>query len=91
MERSRAVNRTASFVFLIGESHYGVVTAAVLDETAGEHSFTSALALQAFNELAPTIAELVGAPEQRADAASACAATAPRDAEAASPTRTPSR
>lgn len=88
---SRAVNRTASFVFLIGESHYGVVTAQVLDETAAEHSFTSALALQAFNELAPTIAELVGAPEQRAQAAADAVAKPQQRGEAVPASAAPPR
>lgn len=65
---SRAINRTASFAFFVGEVHYGVVTAQVLGEKADEYEFTSALALQAFNALAPAIAELVSGPTQRVEA-----------------------
>jgi membrane peptidoglycan carboxypeptidase len=64
---SRAINRTASFAFFVGETHYGVITAQVLGEKADEYAFTSALALQAFNVLAPAIAELVSEPSQRVE------------------------
>ena len=72
---SRAINRTASFVFFVGESHYGVVTAQVHGESAADHSFTSALALHAFNTLAPSIANLVAGPSQQVEVG---AATPPR-------------
>lgn len=65
MVASRAVNRTASFVFFVGEGHYGVITAQVFGSAASEHTFTSALALRAFETLAPSIADVVaGSPAQ---------------------------
>ncbi|UCE01349.1 MAG: transglycosylase domain-containing protein [Candidatus Latescibacterota bacterium] len=65
---SRVVNRTASFVFFLGEHHYGVVTALVPGEAARDYSFTSALALQAFKVLAPAIEPLVSNDVRQADA-----------------------
>ena len=59
---SRAINRTATFAFLIGEHHYGVVTTLVTGSRAGNYSFTSALALQVFKTLAPAIEPLVQGP-----------------------------
>ncbi len=52
---SRPLNRTASFVFFIDALHYGVITAHVDGEAAGDFDFTSALALQVFNTLAPVL------------------------------------
>jgi membrane peptidoglycan carboxypeptidase len=65
---SRVVNRTASFVFFLGEKHYGVVTAMVPGEAARDYTFTSALALQAFKVLAPAIEPLVSNDVRQADA-----------------------
>jgi membrane peptidoglycan carboxypeptidase len=59
---SRAINRTATFAFLIGEHHYGVVTTLVTGSRAENYSFTSALALQVFKTLAPAIEPLVQVP-----------------------------
>ena len=41
---SRATNRTATFVFYIGERYYGVITAFVQGREAGNYHFTSSLA-----------------------------------------------
>jgi membrane peptidoglycan carboxypeptidase len=40
---SQAINRTATFVFFIGERHFGVITAFVPGDTAADFRFTSAL------------------------------------------------
>jgi membrane peptidoglycan carboxypeptidase len=57
---SRAINRTATFVFLIGDRFFGTVTAYVPGPEADKFSFTSALPVQLFRELAPSLAPLFG-------------------------------
>jgi membrane peptidoglycan carboxypeptidase len=52
---SRAISRTAAFVFHVGDRHYGVVTASVAGPAAGDHRFTSALPLAVLKILAPEI------------------------------------
>jgi hypothetical protein len=52
---SRAVNRTATFVFYIGERYFGVITAFVAGPEASRYRFTSALPVAALKLLAPAI------------------------------------
>ncbi len=52
---SRATNRTATFVFYIGERYYGVITAYVQGREAGNYHFTSALPVTLLKLLAPSI------------------------------------
>lgn len=59
---ARSLNRTASFVFLVEDRHYGVVTAYVPGEAAEGYRFTSALAIRLFQELVPVIGELISGP-----------------------------
>ncbi|HKQ60126.1 MAG TPA: transglycosylase domain-containing protein [Candidatus Polarisedimenticolaceae bacterium] len=59
---SRVVNRTAAFVFSIGDRFYGTVTAYVPGEAAGNYRFTSALAVQVFRQIAPALTPLLEAP-----------------------------
>jgi len=63
--RSEVMNRTAAFVFLIGDRFYGVATAYVSGEAAAEFRFTSALAVQLFRHLAPALQPLVAATSDR--------------------------
>jgi hypothetical protein len=49
------------FAFLVGERHFGVVTAYVAGPSAAEYRFTSALPLEVLRALEPAIAPLVGA------------------------------
>jgi membrane peptidoglycan carboxypeptidase len=56
---SRAVSRTASFVFTIGDDFFGMVSAYVEGEASGNYYFTSSLALQAFRTLADDVQPLV--------------------------------
>ncbi|HXX46883.1 MAG TPA: penicillin-binding transpeptidase domain-containing protein, partial [Myxococcota bacterium] len=60
---SRVVNRTATFVFLIDERYYGVITAYVHGPDAAAFAFTSSLPAQLFRMLAPTISPLLAEPE----------------------------
>jgi len=52
---SRALNRTATFVFYIGDRHFGTLTAFVTGAEADQYSFTSALPVQILKVLAPQI------------------------------------
>jgi len=52
---ARAVNRTATFVFYIGDRYFGVVTASVLGKDADHYRFTSALPVTVLKLLAPAI------------------------------------
>ena len=48
-------NRTAAFVFFIGDRFYGTVTAHVPGREAGEYGFTSALPVQLFTQIVPAV------------------------------------
>ena len=71
----RVVNRTATFVFLLGDRFYGTVTAFVQGERAAGYTFTSALAVQILKDLAPQLMPLV---ESEGPPASALAQTQSR-------------
>jgi membrane peptidoglycan carboxypeptidase len=53
--KSRAVSRTATFVFFIGERYFGVITAYVPGQSAQNYNFTSALPVQILKNLAPEL------------------------------------
>ncbi len=52
---SRAINRTATFVFYIGENHFGTLTAFVPGRAAEGFRFTSALPVQVLKGMAPIL------------------------------------
>lgn len=52
---SRSVNRTATFVFYIGDRYFGVITAFVNGKAASDYRFTSSLPLAVLKTLAPAI------------------------------------
>jgi cell division protein FtsI/penicillin-binding protein 2 len=58
---SRAVNRTAAFVFFIGDRFFGTVLAFVPDQAAANYAFTSALAVQILKDLEPRLMPLLTA------------------------------
>lgn len=58
---SRVVNRTATFIFVIDDRFYGVITAFVHGPDAASFAFTSSLPSQIFKTLAPTLSPLLGA------------------------------
>ena len=64
---SRAVNRTATFVFFIGDRHFGVITAYVPGALADSYDFTSGLPVQILKTMAPQLAPYV-----QPDSASDC-------------------
>ncbi len=55
LKTSKAINRTAAFVFFIGDRFFGVMTAFVPGAEADEYSFTSKLPLTVLKLLAPAI------------------------------------
>ena len=83
---SRAINRTASFVFVAGESFFGMISAHVPGEEAGQYTFTSTLALQAFRALAPAVEPLVSDSEARHAAVKAAMSRAAAAARVAAAT-----
>lgn len=56
---SKAVNRTAAFVFIIGDRFFGTVVAFVPGADAGSYRFTSALPVQVFTRLMAEIRPFV--------------------------------
>lgn len=56
---SRAVNRSATFVFLIGDRYFGTITAYVHEPYAADYNFTSALTVQLLKSLIPALQPLV--------------------------------
>ena len=56
---SRAVSRAATFAFIVGERHYGVITAYVHGDEAADYGFTSALATEVFRRIAPALVPVV--------------------------------
>jgi membrane peptidoglycan carboxypeptidase len=62
---SRAVDRTATFVFFIGDRFFGTVTAYVRGPEADRYHFTSALAVQLLKSLSPQLQPLFGTPPVR--------------------------
>jgi len=73
---SRAVNRTATFVFFIGERHFGVITAYVPGSLADKYEFTSGLPVQILKIMAPQLLPYL----DPAGTASCGATTPPRGA-----------
>ncbi|MEA2624709.1 MAG: hypothetical protein QOD06_754 [Candidatus Binatota bacterium] len=59
---ARPVNRTATFVFYVGDRYFGVVTAYVPGEIAGRYRFTSALPVTVVKLLAPAISKKLAEP-----------------------------
>jgi membrane peptidoglycan carboxypeptidase len=61
---SRVVNRTAAFVFTVGDRHFGTIVAFVPGSEASRFNFTSALPVQIFRHLTPALAPLFAEVEE---------------------------
>jgi membrane peptidoglycan carboxypeptidase len=61
---SRYVNRSATFVFNIGERFFGSMTAYVRGPEAANYDFTSALPVQLLTQLAPALMPLIEPPRE---------------------------
>ena len=57
---SRPVDRTATFVFFIGDRFFGTITAYVSGPETGSAHFTSALAVELLRVLSPALDDLTG-------------------------------
>jgi membrane peptidoglycan carboxypeptidase len=64
---SKVVNRTATFVFYVGDRFFGVITAHVHGPVAAEYRFTSALPAQLLKILAPALSPLLTGDTQTAE------------------------
>jgi hypothetical protein len=58
----RIVDRTATFVFFLGDRFFGTITAYVPGAAAGQYHFTSALAVQLLKAIRPELEPLLAAP-----------------------------
>jgi membrane peptidoglycan carboxypeptidase len=58
IKESRAVNRSATFVFFIGDRFFGTLTAFVPGAAAADYAFTSSLSAQVLKNLLPTLKPL---------------------------------
>jgi hypothetical protein len=76
---SRAVNRTATFVFYIGDRYFGVISSSVLGKEAEGYRFTSSLPVTILRLLAPALNERFAV-----DAQLLTSGTSARDAPATS-------
>ncbi|WP_411566325.1 transglycosylase domain-containing protein [Pseudomonas orientalis] len=56
---SKSINRTATFVFYLGDHHYGTLTAFVPGSSAQGFKFTSALPVQVLKGMAPILTPYV--------------------------------
>ena len=62
---SRALNRTATFVFYLGDNHFGTLTAFVSGRSANAFSFTSALPLQVLKGMVPILQPYINEANQQ--------------------------
>jgi len=58
----RVVDRTATFVFFLGDRFFGTITAYVPGAIAGNYHFTSAIAVQLLKAIEPQLDPLLGSP-----------------------------
>lgn len=61
----RTLNRTATFVFYLGDNHFGTLTAFVSGRSAKAFSFTSALPLQVLKGMVPILQPYINAANQQ--------------------------
>ncbi len=59
VSEDRAIDRTATVVFFVGDRFYGAITAFVAGSAADRYTFTSALPLQILRMLGPTLEGLL--------------------------------
>lgn len=82
-----ARNRTATFVFYLGERHFGTLTAYVTGPEASSFSFTSGLPVQILRSMAPVLNPYLGDHPQRA--CPPVAVITPREVPARAPADAP--
>jgi len=79
------ISRTATFTFMLGDHHFGALTAYVTGPAAAHYKFTSALPVQVLKSLAPTLVPLIARAQQPAQPPGAGAVVA--TLASSSPTR----
>jgi len=57
---SRKVNRSATFVFVMGDRFFGTLTVYVHEPYAAHYDYTSALSVQLLKSMAPVLQPLIG-------------------------------
>jgi len=62
----RVLDRTATFVFFLGDRFYGTITAYVPGSIAASYHFTSALAVQLLKAIEPQLEPLLRSPPTEA-------------------------
>ncbi len=62
---SRRVNRSATFVFFLGDRYFGTITAYVHEPFAARYRFTSAMTVQLLRDLAPDLMPLITRPDRQ--------------------------
>ncbi|MGN6086940.1 transglycosylase domain-containing protein [Trinickia sp.] len=82
---SRKVNRTAVFVFVIGNRFYGTLTAYAHEPYAARYDYTSAMAVQLLKSLGPTLAPVLEANDAPTQATRASVGTQGATAAATTP------
>lgn len=60
----KVVNRTATFVFFIGDHFFGTITVYVAGPTAGDYAFSSSLPVQVLKMMLPDLAPLLEISEE---------------------------
>lgn len=84
---SKVVNRVATFAFFLGDRFFGVMTAYVPGEAAGDFHFTSGLPAQLLKLMEPALRPLVLAGGAQAETARLPAPRPPKVKPAATPTQ----
>lgn len=82
---SRKVNRTATFVFVLGDRFYGTLTAYAHEPYAARYDYTSAMAVQLLKSLGPALAPVLAADDTQMKAANEKADTLTPAAPEATP------
>jgi hypothetical protein len=65
--RPLVLNRTATFVFVLGDRFFGALTAYVSGQAATSYTFTSALTVEILRRLGPALRPLLQQEEMSAD------------------------
>jgi membrane peptidoglycan carboxypeptidase len=76
--RERVMNRTATFVFFIGDRFYGTLSAFVPGEDAAKFSFTSSLPVELLRQLEPLLQPLLTESDAAAPAGAPSANSRPK-------------
>jgi membrane peptidoglycan carboxypeptidase len=79
---STVVNRTATFVFFLGERFFGVISAHVAGPDAAAYGFTSALPTQLLRSLGPQLEPLLQRPPPATEPQLVADPPVPQDVEA---------